>query len=220
MKGAFAALNRRLNARAPRERVLIAVATLVVVMLMGDLLVLQPLRDRADRESARIDAATESIAETAATLDELQARLRDDPNAGRRARIASLEARRDALDARLRARSLALVDPAEMASLLRSLMDRSEGLELVRLESEPVEPVALGFAKGTAEGGAPSLYRHGVVLEFRGGYEDLVDYLGAVEAMPWMVFWEMVDIRMVDYPTASITLRVYTLGISEEWIGV
>ena len=41
----------------------------------------------------------------------------------------------------------------------------------------------------------------------------------AVEALPWRLYWQAVDIEVLDYPRNRIRIEVSTLSLNEEWIG-
>lgn len=65
-----------------------------------------------------------------------------------------------------------------------------------------------------------SVFKHTVVIRLEGGYFDMVDYLSALENLPWKFYWSELDYHVVEYPKAIVTLEVYTLstgkGVSRE----
>ena len=64
------------------------------------------------------------------------------------------------------------------------------------------------------------LHRHGFALEFSGGYLATLNYLQALERLPWRFFWDSVDYEVMQYPRSIVRLKLYTLSLSEDWIGV
>lgn len=72
----------------------------------------------------------------------------------------------------------------------------------------------------TADAGASGLYRHGVELELEGSYGELLAYLRAIEALPQRVLWGGVALKVVQHPTAVMTLRVYTLSRERHWLEI
>ena len=42
----------------------------------------------------------------------------------------------------------------------------------------------------------------------------------ALEALPWRFFWDSVSYEVEDYPRSLVRLRLHTLSLSEDWIGV
>lgn len=65
------------------------------------------------------------------------------------------------------------------------------------------------------------VFKHAVVIQLEGSYFDVVDYLSALENLPWKFYWAELDYRVIDYPKAIVTLEVYTLstgvGVSREY---
>ena len=41
-----------------------------------------------------------------------------------------------------------------------------------------------------------------------------------VEQLPWLLNWDLLAIDGKDYPNAAFTLRLNTLSLDKEWIGV
>jgi len=64
------------------------------------------------------------------------------------------------------------------------------------------------------------MYKHGLRIQLSGQYPDILRYLGALEALPWKVFWGEVQLQTEKYPVSRVTLVIYTLSLDEAWIGV
>jgi MSHA biogenesis protein MshJ len=62
------------------------------------------------------------------------------------------------------------------------------------------------------------LYRHGVQIAVRGNYLDIVNYMGALEAMPTQLFWSRAQLEVEEYPTSRLTLTLYTLSLDPKWM--
>jgi MSHA biogenesis protein MshJ len=84
---------------------------------------------------------------------------------------------------------------------------------LANLAAKPAAPNPAPVAKPVT-----LLYRHGVELTVRGNYLDMVDYMATLESMPARVIWGKADLSVEQYPTARLTLTVYTLGLDEKWM--
>jgi MSHA biogenesis protein MshJ len=83
----------------------------------------------------------------------------------------------------------------------------------------PVPATAAGTGTA-APAQAPLLYRHGVQLVVEGGYQDMVDYLQALEHMPTRLFWGGASLDAQKYPKARLTLTLYTLSLDQKWIAL
>ncbi|WP_317205620.1 type II secretion system protein GspM [Janthinobacterium sp.] len=64
------------------------------------------------------------------------------------------------------------------------------------------------------------LYRHGVEVVLQGSYLDMVAYMEALEAMPTQLFWGKANLNSENYPTARLTLTLYTLSLDPKWIAL
>ena len=67
---------------------------------------------------------------------------------------------------------------------------------------------------------APTLYRHGFVLELEGRYLDCLAYLTEVERLPWQIYWHSLRLDSQNPPSNRIVIELYTLSLEEDWIGV
>ncbi len=108
-----------------------------------------------------------------------------------------------------------LVAPAEMPELLKQMLSQGD-LHLLSLSNLPPEPIS---PVGQSSDQSPRLYRHGMQMELRGDYLSLLSYLRQLEQLPRFLVWEEIDVSTQEYPATTIRLRVYTLGLSEGWLG-
>jgi len=81
-------------------------------------------------------------------------------------------------------------------------------------------PTSATGAGTAAPAQAPLLYRHGVQLVVEGGYQDMIDYLQALEHMPTRLFWGGASLDAQKYPKARLTLTLYTLSLDQKWIAL
>ena len=218
----------RIDAMALRERVWVFFALATVTLFILFYFFSAPVVEQ-QKVVAR-DIAQKQV-DTRVLQDEAQKILghrTDDPNTERRTRVEQLRARIAAMDARLTAKQREMVAPDRVTSLLEEMLRREHRLDLVDLRSLPPVPL-FDEAEATAEskpadGSKPrerlQIYRHGVELTVRGGYFDLLNYLGDLEALPLRMYWREVDISGDDYPVITMKLSVYTLSLERSWVVV
>jgi MSHA biogenesis protein MshJ len=97
-----------------------------------------------------------------------------------------------------------------------------------RAQAQPAQPVGVApvqIQPAAQPGAAPALpkasellYRHGVEVTVRGSYLDMVDYMSALEAMPTRLFWGRAQLDVEQYPSARLTLTLYTLSLDRKWM--
>ena len=205
-----------------RERLFVLAAALVVLGGLWEALLAAPLerRERAATEriatlTTNLDRLNQSIAVTAGGMSEGMPHELD--------RLEALRARVMEGDEAVRIYTSDLIDPKQMRLVLEELIRRQSGLTLVKatnLEVRPLfeEPAPEDAAQ--AAGDAPKLYRHTLVLTLRGRFLDCLEYLEAVERLPWHLYWARLDFAIDEYPLNTVVLELHTLSLEEEWIGV
>ncbi|OHC63538.1 MAG: hypothetical protein A3H93_00255 [Rhodocyclales bacterium RIFCSPLOWO2_02_FULL_63_24] len=229
--GKFAALTRR-------ERIIVAAA----LVFGGGFLMfnfgIDPLLVKG-RSASRVEAAARAqLAQQLAQMAMLKAQSVD-PDAANRRRLAQIRQELTAVSERLASFEAGMVPPARMQAFLEGLLAGNRAIELLGLKTLPATQVgaAIGVEKseapagaaapvakdklaqgGAASGTAEGIYQHGIELRLAGGYNDLLNYLAAVERMPQRVMWNSVNLTVEKYPRNIMTLRVYTLSFDRNWL--
>ena len=221
MQARWQALMDRFANLSARERLLLLVAIFAVSYQLADLVIL----DRQFRQMEQVNGAMASdnaaMRRLNTELNALANSVQDDPNEP--LRTAALQARSEleALHARLKAETRELISPQDMARFLEQLLLQEPQLTLMRLQTLDARPLLSEEAavRGT-DLLAVALHRHDFAIEFAGDYMATLRYLQALEALPWRFFWDSVHYQVEDYPRSQVRLRLHTLSLSEDWIGV
>lgn len=222
LKAQIKTLADRVDAMSMRERGLIFFAVIVVLYLIAYNLVFGSLR----ADQTRLEQDLRSKRQQIQTADQQIAALFStdgkDVNADNRAKVAALTQQIKELDSQMDRMTAGVVTPKEMAKLVEQMLTRNKNLELVKLEALPsaaIDPEAKAVATAPVAGQV-TVYRHGMRVEFKGRYFDIVEYLKALEGLPWKVFWGEVSLESDKYPVSKVTLVIYTLSRYPGWIGV
>lgn len=77
-----------------------------------------------------------------------------------------------------------------------------------------------GLGKPVGKPGESGIYRHGVEIVMQGRYPHLLDYMAALEAMPWQLYWSKAQLRVDEFPKATLTLTVYTVSLDQKWLNL
>lgn len=198
-----------------RERVLILLTGLVLIALPSYYFMLEPSmlkQQQAERELAQTKI---SLTETQQLIELSELKLGQDPNQATALQLSRLQSQLSQLDSELAAQNAGLISVSQMAGVLERLLEKSEGLQLLAMESLPPQAVL-----SSEEQGAESLnfYRHGIRLNLSGGYFALLDYLQKVEALPQRFLWQLMDYQVLEYPATEITIEIYTLSSNKDFI--
>ena len=226
----FAALIERVDAFSLRERALMFISILVVLYLVAANLVFAPLATEQERLRKQLASTRGQI-----QLQERQIQIiAGDDTTGGQSRQARVKALRDQLrstDEALARATTGLVPPREMARLVERMLAKNPRLVVTKVESLPPSPLFANAAQGggvavgvgtasTAAAPASGVYKHGMRVELSGRYLDILQYLKALEELPWKIFWAEIALETDTYPTSRLTLLIHTLSFQEGWIAI
>lgn len=217
--------------RAPRERLLILAAGFGVLVYLAYVLVFYQLQTEQQGLRARaaaIKEQTESVRKQLREIEQTYGRSIDKTG---QAQIEALRTQLKAMDPALAEVARSLVSPKEMADLVEQLLRQNRALEVVSIENLPVSPLGdaplpdpaapapISNEPAVADPGT-GFYKHGMIIEVRGRYVDIVSYLRALENLPWKLFWGQATLVAEAYPKSRVRLVVYTLSLNPKWIGI
>ncbi len=211
----------KVDSMSLRERILIFAAAAFTLVSMLNAFLLEPLFVQQKRLSSQVSQQQEKMKDTQARLNEILLAKQADKFSPQRERISQLREQLAQGEAYLNFTRDKLVHPEQMAKLLEQVLDRNTRLQLVELTTLPASP----FSEQTDDKTKGSLqerqiFKHGVQITLRGNYNDLTQYLSALENLPTQMFWGMAKMNVVQYPKAELTLTLYTLSLDETWLQV
>jgi len=228
LKRRLRGLETWLDARPVRERVLLAAGLAAVGMALWSLLLMDPLRRRGDELARRAEALEQEVTDLEEQGRAIRLAHETDPNLALRQRARALGEQIDGLDRSIHAHTVGMLTPAEMARFLEEMLTEHTDLRLVRLENLGAEPLLkdpdpdrnTNDAYDAGGAARPGIFKHVFEVELEGRYLSALDYLEALEALPWSFFWEALAYRVEEHPSGRATIRAYTLSSQEDWIGV
>lgn len=204
-------LSDRFDMLTRREQWLILISGWVALLFVGFVVFVEPQMNALTSVKRQLVSVVNEITSSTNQVTLIERKLKADPNQDLERKIERLEQQNSDLNEQLQGRVASLVTPIQMSGLMEQVLQRSERLKLVSLESQ--SPVQL--INGKDEG----YYIHPVRLTLRGRYFDVVSYLGQLEALPVKYYWRSLNYQVDKYPWADIQLDVYTLGESKDFIG-
>ncbi|NOX91531.1 MAG: hypothetical protein GXP18_03500 [Gammaproteobacteria bacterium] len=227
MKDRFTAWGERFEAFSLRERGLIAAGIVVVMFLLWDTLLLSPQENQQKKivvEMHNINQQTEAVTEK---IKEMSAALQGNQVKYINTRVNELQVLLGKLKQQQKNLTIEFIQPVQMAGVLRDMLHAENGLVLTSLESLGVQPLFPAEESDKTENEKnsnrthqPEIYKHGLRVVFEGDYFKTLNYLRALEAMPWSLYWDNVEYKVTKYPKASVAITVHTLSLHEGWIGV
>jgi len=215
LRARIEALEASVDQRTPRERLLLVGALAVVLLLAWDVAVRAPLAEQRRADQRRIEQLTGQIDSFNASIAQLRHELGE---SGGESVLEQLQGQIRRVDEVLAERTLRVISPRQMVTVLRDMLGDASGLSLMALRNLGSEPVLQGA--DTAGEGAPRVFRHRVEVVVRGDYFALLGYLERLEGLEWQFQWDALAVETVDYPQAEARLSLSTLSLAEDWVGV
>lgn len=238
MPPAVTKLAEQIDSRVLRERALIFFTLLALIFVVWNFL-FQAQIDR-ERLNLKTEADKLSAEKTAAEtqITSLTLALASDPAIAKKNEIDKLQ--RDIADVEesLAGLSQGLISANQLPKVLEEVLLRTASVKLLQVRTLAATelqlttlngalPLSTGssLAKGSSAGAAvqqigAGVYKHGVLIRVAGGYQQLIQLMGELEALPWKFYWESLDYTVTQYPEAEIDIRVFTLSSEEGQFGV
>jgi MSHA biogenesis protein MshJ len=128
-------------------------------------------------------------------------------------RMSSVRSKMSIIDDEITQFNEKTIPVGEVILLLRDLLSANKELSL---ESLKVYPSELIKEKSNNNDDFEDAFEKSMIsLTLKGNYASIFDYLKKIEALKWSVFWEDVEYSVDQYPTAKVTIQLYTLSIIE-----
>lgn len=210
MKGVLARQMERIDAASLRERVLIFLAITMMVILLVNLALIDPLRARQRQLALETSQRQSELNTIQLEMRRLAAIEGSDPNAAMNARAMALRGELASLDARVAAEQQRFTAPERVREVLDEMLQRNKRLGLVELKTLPVSVIDSG----------KRVFRHGVELTVTGTYLELFEYLSALERLPTQLYWGKAELDVVDHPKSRLKLVIYTVSFDKAWLVV
>jgi MSHA biogenesis protein MshJ len=218
----FNKVTNTINNMSLRERLLLVVASVVVLYLAWNLFLFKPLQREGKEITNRIAEVQQDVARMEAEVQGFRDVFEHDPDVQNKVRTQAVEKEIEQLNSRIQQLAEVMIEPEQMVKLLEELLQREQNLRLVKLENiEPRPFIETPETEGVvASTGGVNLYQHGFAIEFEGDFHSTLSYLRELEKLPWRFFWDGVTFDVQEYPRARVRIELHTLGLTEGWIGV
>lgn len=199
-----------------RERVFVLGALLVVLVGCLNVALINPVDMR---RKALLQEVTSLGSQMALTDSGVEAAISADPTHGAAGQIQTLQKKLQDIDSQLLAQSAGMVPPDHMAEAIRDVLRLQRGVVLISLRNLPPTRLPAELpAESTGEDHRP--YVHTIELVVEGRYLDVLEYVQALEKLPWHFYWRHLEITATHYPMNRVRLELATLSPDGDWIGL
>ncbi|WP_415892841.1 hypothetical protein ACMXYN_17220 [Neptuniibacter sp. PT8_73] len=208
-----------------RERVMLLLVGLIAPLALIFVFLIEPAMIVLQKVPSKIEAMRTSIDAQDRVLKLLKNQEPKDPNIEARAELKRLRSQLSEANQDIKRAATNLVSPDQMLSLLRSVLANEQGIALVSAKSQPVVAKQLNEKSVDAEkeanpvGPQAVIFIHPFELELEGTYQGLYDYLQKIEQLDGVFFWDTLEYKVDEYPSAKVKIKVHTLSSEAGWLG-
>ncbi|WP_415911686.1 type II secretion system protein GspM [Neptuniibacter sp. QD37_11] len=213
------------NELTARERIMLLVVGLVAPLALIFVFLIEPAMIVLQKVPSKIEAMQTSIDAQDRVLQLLKSQEPKDPNVEARAELKRLRTQLSEANQDIKRAATNLVSPDQMLTLLRSVLANQQGIALVSAKSLPVVAKQLNETPVDADkdtkpvGPQAVIFIHPFELELEGTYQGLYDYLQKIEQLDGVFFWDTLEYKVDEYPTAKVKIKVHTLSSEAGWLG-
>lgn len=215
----------------PRERWMVFFAGLAVIYAMLNALLLSPVQSKQQQIQSEMTQSSMQLADMKQQITELGQHPVLNVDDVNMQKIAEFKAKILAQQSEMNALQDTLVNPAQMPSLLKSLIAHHASLRLVEMKTMPPENFLNRDAGGlgnvsqvttsaTGDPNSPLIYRHAITFTLAGNYMDLMQYAQALQDLSSQVLWDKAVLAAKAYPENELTITVYTLSLDATWLSI
>ena len=207
----------RFDQQAIRSRILITLAAVVLVVFLVDWVWIAPNAGESKKLRSELTALETETQQLNIKQNELNASFANQRNHPVRKQLQSIEKLIRKTQAELEAKTINLVKPEQMASVLKEIIARSKAMKLITLTKQPAEELFSQTDKKQQQ--KTQVYRHPVEIVLQGKFADTRKFLQSLESMPQKVNFDALDFAVERHPKSTVTLVVSTLSLERKWIG-
>ncbi|MBN2427495.1 MAG: hypothetical protein JXK94_04075 [Deltaproteobacteria bacterium] len=213
-KRRLAQLNSCLSQLSPRERILSTLVVMAIIFFVMEIFLFAP--QEKHRRDVRIvsDKAFSELMVYQAELNSKTNKSLQDPALKIRSELDALRRKNREIDLQLRKMEDEFTARQEPARLLQELLQQNSGLRVIEVKKGELEPYAFSGAVPGSKN--PALVRQSVEIELEGSFMAFLEYLQRVENSSLVLFWDDLELRVVEHPFSRFVLKVHTLSPAKE----
>ncbi len=208
------------DALALRLRIMLTLAFAVVLFMILDVFWFSSNNQKIKSSQQKIQNSRQQITRLVEMQNEHNQKLFEDRSDPRNQQLNTLDSQLNRIRQQLTQHTLNLVQPDEMASVLKEILLSSQSLKLEKLAKQQTVELSKPSNNTNKElNNEIKLYRHSMVIELNGNYQSAFAFLQKLEKMEKKVAFDNFEYVVDIYPKAFIKLTVSTLSLDREWVG-
>jgi len=207
-----------------REKILLLAVMLVVVFSLWKPMVFDVLADARKTAHRDLEVLNTELHYLTTNLHKVSQEAVKHPIKALDQRVVLLEKENTLLEQKITKIASRLTSPKAMTNLLNKILESDVGLTVVGMKNLD-EVLLFDFSKAAQleqlvqqAPEAMAVYKHGLVMDFKGNYFAVLKFLEVLEALKQGMVWEELSYTVDQHPEAKVQLVVYTLSLDRRWV--
>lgn len=217
MKERWIEWNEKFLELTPREKIIIAFATVFLLTYLAMIALVEPALDNNKNDKAKLQTAAGQLANTRDQIADIRTALSKDPNEALKQQIEQMRDEYAELEEELEDATEDYVAPEHMSQELTSLLSTSTQVRVIGLTTLPPEVIQAEVEDSKADINA-SFFRHQFEVTLEGQYFPLMNFVQKVVAKNKEFSVNDLEYQVTEYPNAHMTLTLVTISDSENVI--
>lgn len=213
-----------------REKSIVLVTIITTLLLLGYLLIIEPLIISNSKLLEQQQEVADINSALLLKIESTKNRKLEDPNSKLKLEFERLRQQSEEYEKDINLLTKALVAPRQMVSLLESVMTEDKKLKLVSLRNLPEVALSVDGKylseiiktedHDEGESSEALIYKHAFEIELEATYGSALAYLKRLDDLQWQLFWQDLRYETTTYPRGMLKIKIYTLSMSKEVLGV
>jgi MSHA biogenesis protein MshJ len=204
--------------RSPRDQLYLFLLGLVIIYLTFSRIFLHPLTQKITTLTEQMSTLKDQKTATEQQINTLQQAIQNPLLLQMINEEKRLNANLAIIQQQLKQFKPRLTTSTRMAQLTNDILKQQGGRIAIRSIIEmPVEPLLQADIDKTnpAELVTADIYSHGLQIEFQSDFFSAIDYLKRLERLPWALYWDNLEYKVINYPLADIVIKLHILSIQK-----
>lgn len=199
----------------PHEKLFYFLFSLILIYFIWFLLFYQPMIKKEKELNQKILQLAESAAAFQKKTNVLLETVKDSSFSERTALQKKLTEKLALLQKQVDNLKPAFIQKDQISKLTNDIINQKNNrIILVSLQNFPaVQWMPNGVDKNDlAKIMIRDIYEYNLKIEFQSDYFNTLDYLIRLEKLPWPIYWDSIEYKVLSYPKADVILKMHVLS--------
>ncbi|GEM_PF-2875330 len=199
----------------PKRRLQYFLGSLALIYFVWAFLFLNPLRAAKTELVGQIQSLQSQLTETKQRVDTLSKAVKTESISNALAEKKQLETRIKRVDEALAKLRFIFISMGDWVKLKKEIISQQEDMDknisLASISDQPIQPwTPPVIDKADAVKVVPEIiYQHELEMKFQADYFSTIQYVARLEKLPWKVYWDSLNYKVLTYPRAEVTLKFH-----------